>query len=108
MEALQSLQVCANVLAHSSVRTAAGFDSADAWSGEGGVAGQEFGVFAKEGWASQIVLGRGGEGMELYRVKMSLVTAAMLYSSRSFRHNASIKAVLPDPTGLANGVKGSR
>lgn len=35
-----------------------------------------------------------------YRVKMSLVTAAMLYSSRRAWHNASIRAVFPDPTGL--------
>lgn len=35
-----------------------------------------------------------------YLVKISFVTAAMLYSSRSFRHNASMRAVFPDPTGL--------
>ena len=34
------------------------------------------------------------------RVKMSLVTAAMLYSSRRARQRASIRAVLPEPTGL--------
>ena len=33
-------------------------------------------------------------------VKMSLVTAAMLYSSRRARHSFSIKAVFPEPTGL--------
>lgn len=42
--------------------------------------------------------GRVGEG--LYLVKMSFVTAAMLYSSRRARQSLSIKAVLPDPTGL--------
>ena len=31
---------------------------------------------------------------------MSLVTAAMLYSSRRTRQSLSIRAVLPDPTGL--------
>ena len=45
-----------------------------------------------------------GRGIRLER-KMSLVTAAILYSSRSFKHSASIKAVLPDPTGLAGGAK---
>ncbi len=39
-----------------------------------------------------------------YRVKMSLVTAAMLYSSRRALHKASIRAVLPDPTGLIEVV----
>lgn len=39
-----------------------------------------------------------------YRVKMSLVTAAMLYSSRRAWHKASIRAVLPDPTGLIEVV----
>ncbi len=38
---------------------------------------------------------------ETYRVKISFVTAAMLYSSLSFRHSASISAVFPDPTGLS-------
>lgn len=37
-------------------------------------------------------------------MKMSLVTAAMLYWSRSAWHNASINAVLPDPTGLCVAV----
>ena len=31
---------------------------------------------------------------------MSFVTAAMLYSSRRARQSLSIRAVLPDPTGL--------
>jgi hypothetical protein len=43
---------------------------------------------------------------------MSLVTAAMLYSSRSRRHSCSMSAVFPEPTGppsldyghLAQGV----
>ena len=35
-----------------------------------------------------------------YRVKMSLVTAAMENLSRSLRQSWSIKAVLPEPTGL--------
>lgn len=34
------------------------------------------------------------------RVKMSFVTAAMEYFSRSARHSASMRAVLPEPTGL--------
>lgn len=33
-------------------------------------------------------------------MKISFVTAAMLYSSRRARQSFSIKAVLPDPTGL--------
>ena len=33
------------------------------------------------------------------RVKMSFVTAAMLYSARRARQSSSIKAVLPEPTG---------
>ena len=33
-------------------------------------------------------------------MKMSFVTAATLYSSRSFLHSASISAVFPEPTGL--------
>jgi hypothetical protein len=33
-------------------------------------------------------------------VKISLVTAAMLYSSLKARHNFNMRAVLPDPTGL--------
>jgi hypothetical protein len=39
------------------------------------------------------------------RVKMSLVTAAMLYSSRRARQSASMRAVLPDPTGLSKLVR---
>lgn len=35
---------------------------------------------------------------------MSFVTAAMLYSSRNARESASIRAVLPDPTGLGATV----
>ena len=35
-----------------------------------------------------------------HRVKISFVTAAMLYSSRRALQRASIRAVLPDPTGL--------
>jgi hypothetical protein len=35
-------------------------------------------------------------------VKMSFVTAAMLYSSRMARLSASISAVFPEPTGLAS------
>jgi hypothetical protein len=42
----------------------------------------------------------GGRSGELYLVKISLVTAAMLYLSRRAWHKASIRAVLPDPTGL--------
>ena len=33
-------------------------------------------------------------------MKISFVTAAMLYLSRRARHSCSIRAVLPDPTGL--------
>ena len=40
----------------------------------------------------------------IYLVKISFVTAAMLYLSRRARHSFSIKAVLPDPTGLRNNV----
>ena len=43
----------------------------------------------------------GGVGVfSPYLVKISFVTAAMLYSSRRARDSASIRAVLPDPTGL--------
>jgi hypothetical protein len=35
-----------------------------------------------------------------YRVKISLVTAAMLYWSRRAWQRASMRAVLPEPTGL--------
>lgn len=45
-------------------------------------------------------VGRWSRGIPSYRVKMSFVTAAILYSSRSARDSASIRAVLPDPTGL--------
>lgn len=34
------------------------------------------------------------------RVKMSFVTAAMLYLLRRARQRASMRAVLPEPTGL--------
>lgn len=34
------------------------------------------------------------------RVKMSFVTAAMLYWSRRARQRARMRAVLPEPTGL--------
>ena len=33
-------------------------------------------------------------------MKMSFVTAAMLYWSLSFRQRANMSAVFPDPTGL--------
>jgi len=33
-------------------------------------------------------------------VKMSFVTAAMLWAERRARQRASIRAVLPEPTGL--------
>lgn len=46
---------------------------------------------------------KGGKGGLTYRVKMSLVTAAMLYSSRRARQSFNIRAVLPDPTGLYKG-----
>ncbi len=42
----------------------------------------------------------GSEGGGGYRVKMSLVTAAMEYLSRRARQRASMRAVLPEPTGL--------
>jgi hypothetical protein len=42
----------------------------------------------------------GAWGIFSYLVKISFVTAAMLYSSRRARDSASIKAVFPDPTGL--------
>lgn len=44
--------------------------------------------------------GMWGWGIFAYLVKISFVTAAMLYSSRRARDSASIRAVLPDPTGL--------
>lgn len=44
--------------------------------------------------------GVGGLCFLSYLVKISFVTAAMLYSSRRARDRASIRAVLPDPTGL--------
>lgn len=66
------------------------------------MAGEEFGVFA--GWGvSGALRGWGGSERE-YRVKISFVTAAMLYSSRSFRHSASMSAVFPDPTGLYHHI----
>lgn len=45
-------------------------------------------------------IGGWGWGIFSYLVKISFVTAAMLYSSRRARDSASIRAVLPDPTGL--------
>ena len=38
------------------------------------------------------------------RVKMSFVTAAMEYLVRSSLHSASMRAVLPEPTGLRIGA----
>lgn len=63
---------------------------------------QEFGVFAGGGGERPVRRGgEGGEGREEgYRVKMSLVTAAMERWERRWRHRASMRAVLPDPTGL--------
>lgn len=102
MQGLQGEEVGADVFADGGVWAAAGFDGADAVLGEGFVAGEEFGVFSVCGcWLD---LG----AIEVHRysikeshlVKISFVTAAMLYSSRSARLNASIRAVFPDPTGL--------
>ena len=46
---------------------------------------------------------KGGKWGLTYRVKISFVTAAMLYSSRRARQSFNIRAVLPDPTGLSKG-----
>ena len=40
------------------------------------------------------------KGGETDRVKMALVTAAIEYVSRRARQRASMRAVLPEPTGL--------
>ena len=106
MQRLQRQQVGGDVFAHGGVGAAAGFDGEDAGRGQGEVAGQELGVFAGVGEEGLgCCFGGGGGGLgdrkgEEYRVKMSLVTAAMLYSSRSLRQSWSMRAVLPEPTGL--------
>lgn len=123
VQGLQGVQVGADVLADRGVRAPARLDGGDAVRRQGGVRGEELGVFAakredvsvhalSEGvrYNSQsgdgdfgVFLGRGEEKVGPHRVKMSLVTAAMLYSSRSARQSLSIRAVLPDPTGLVRG-----
>ena len=73
--------------------------------GQGGVSG--VGMVGKEGVDGGFYCMRSGGRAWCFvrnsassRVKMSLVTAAMLYSSRRARQRASIRAVLPEPTGL--------
>lgn len=48
VQGLQRVQVCADVFAHGGVGAAARFYGLDPGRGEGGVPGQEFGVFARE------------------------------------------------------------
>ena len=79
------------------MRAATGFDGLDTWGGQGVVASQKFCVFA---W-NKIRKEKKRKGkVGKYRVKMSFVTAAMLYCSRKALQRASISAVLPEPTGL--------
>jgi len=49
VESLEGEEVGGDVFADGGVRAAAGFDGGDARGGEGGVAGEEFSVFAVGG-----------------------------------------------------------
>jgi hypothetical protein len=119
LKLLESEEVRADIFADGGVRAAACFDGADARGREGFVPGKEFCIFpvliVSGCWDIIYVVRLGLDwiyvlGFEVcrvpgwcvlsYRVKISFVTAAMLYSSRRARDNASMSAVLPDPTGL--------
>ena len=70
--------------------------------------GEEFGVFAGGGMDLATSMREGGNKTlgrrrGIYRVKISFVTAAMLYLSRRARQSLSIRAVFPEPTGLFAG-----
>lgn len=108
---LQRVEVCGNVFAHCGVRAAASLDGNDTGGWQCGVAREELGVFSGC-WSG--IDWRVGVGIEIpWRekwlneqtclVNISFVTAAMLYSSRRARQSLSIRAVLPEPTGLHVG-----